>query len=195
MKKSGFPSEIRSTHDPVFYYCMTNRNLFSFYEAVTPSGFRITPMVGVIAVGCVASVVSVACIVIVVVIVQRKRSRRRRRRDGVSNGESKTAIDGGTGTGTRGDGGDGNVDDGGDGGGGCGGDGDGAATVGNGGTGIGGTGVGGTVSVCNGDHHHHRADAVDDGLERNPDIIPHDNGNETVFFCIRCPTPRKFIIV
>lgn len=132
-------------------------------------------MVGVIAIGCVASVVSIACIVIVAVIVQRKRSRHRRRCE-LPNGESKTAINDGTGTGTRNDGVDGNVDGGDGGGDGNDGIGGGVTTVGGGRSGV------NTIGVCDGDRHHHRADAVDDGLERNPDIIPQDNGKIKGFF-------------
>lgn len=138
-------------------------NIFVVSVAVTPTGFRFSPMLAVIAVGCIASVVSVACIVAVAVAVQRKRTRRRRRER--SNDESKTAIDGvgGTGTGTAAGAGDGGGVDGGDTGGGI----DGSTGGGDG-----------------GDRHHQRADTVDDGLEKNPDIIPHDNGEylETIIF-------------
>ncbi|VVC33858.1 Fibronectin type III,Immunoglobulin subtype,Immunoglobulin-like domain,Immunoglobulin-like [Cinara cedri] len=161
---SVYAYNIRGTSDPIQLHAYTLKSAEK-RTAITPSGFRFSPMVGVIVVGCVASVVSIACIVVVAVIVQRKRSRRRRRRE-LPNGESKTAIDGGTGTGTRGDGGDGTADGGGSV--------DVGAAVGGGGGGGGGSGVD-TVGVCDGDRHHHRVDAVDDGLERNPDIIPHDN--------------------
>lgn len=83
----------------------------------------------------------------------RKRSRRRRRER--SGDESKAAIDGDGGE-TRTGAGDvvgGCVD------------GDVTGEIIGGGTGGGG-----------GDHHHHRTETVDDGLENNPDIIPHDNG-------------------
>lgn len=87
---------------------------------------------------------------------QRKRSRRRRRER--SGDESKTAIDspivGGTrtgnGTGNGGDGGGGGNDV---------------------------VNVNGITGDGSGDHHH-RTDAIDDGLEKNPDIIPHDNGKK-----------------
>lgn len=88
---------------------------------------------------------------------QRKRSRRRRR-ERVGD-ESKTAIDSPIVGGTRTGNGTGN---GGDGGGGGGND---VVNV----NGIAGDGSG---------DHHHRTDAIDDGLEKNPDIIPHDNGKE-----------------
>lgn len=159
-------------HNGVFYFILF---LFFPFSAVTPAGFRFSPMLAVIAVGCVASVVSVVCIVAVAVAVHRKRGRRRRRDR--SNDESKTAIDGsgGTGTGTGGSGGSsgGGVD---------GGDGGGAADV---------SGTGGGMTGCNGggggmDRHHHRTEAIDDGLEKNPDIIPHDNG--------KCPTTISYCV-
>lgn len=137
--------------------------------AVTPERFRFSPMFGVIVAGCVASVVSVACIVAMALAVQRKRSRRRRRRCRArADDEAKTAIDGGDGGGGGGDGGTCAADGGavGAGGGGGGGGADGAiAAV----TGRGSDGGGGT-------DRHLRADAVDEGPDNNPDIIPHDNG-------------------
>ncbi|XP_060860312.1 nephrin-like [Metopolophium dirhodum] len=149
----------RGPSDPVQLHAYTLKSAEK-RTAVTPSGFRFSPMLAVIAIGCVASVMSIACIVAVAVAVQRKRARRRRRER--SNDESKTAIDGvggtGTGTGTgAGIGDGGGVDGGGVGG------------------GIGGGTDGGTGGGDGGDRHHQRADAVDDGLEKNPDIIPHDN--------------------
>lgn len=126
-------------------------------------------MLAVIAVGCVASVVSIACIVAVAVVVQRKRSRSRRRRER-SNDDSKTAIDGSCGTGTGGgvDGDGGAADVGGTGG----------EVDGRNGVVVGGGGGGGGA-----DRHHHRTEAVDDGLEKNPDIIPHDNGKSALDNC------------
>uniref|UniRef100_A0A2S2R0Z4 Protein turtle A n=1 Tax=Sipha flava TaxID=143950 RepID=A0A2S2R0Z4_9HEMI len=144
----------RGPSDPVQLHAYTLKSAEK-RTAVTPAGFRFSPMLAVIAVGCIASVVSVACIVAVAIAVQRKRSRRRRsRRRERSSDESKTAIDGetGTGDGTEGDGG---ATDG---------DGTGAETDGRNGVGGGGA-----------DRHHQRTEAVDDGLEKNPDIIPHDN--------------------
>lgn len=142
-------------HDFICFYMNT---------AMTPAGFSFSPMLAVIVVGCVASVVSIACIIAVAVAVSRKRSRRRRRQR--ASDESKTAIDGGGGGvgGGGPDGGDGGGDDGI--GNGCGGA--------NGVTGGGGGGGGG-------DRHHHRAEPIDDGLEKNPDIIPHDNGKTDDF--------------
>ncbi|KAF0761388.1 nephrin-like [Aphis craccivora] len=143
----------RGPSDPVQLHAYTLKSAEK-RTAVTPTGFRFSPMLAVIAIGCVASVVSVACIVAVAVAVQRKRTRRRRRER--SNDESKTAIDGvgGTGTGTAAGAGDGGGVDGG---------------------GTGGGIDGGTGGGNSGDRHHQRADTVDDGLEKNPDIIPHDN--------------------
>lgn len=95
----------------------------------------------------------------------RKRSRCRRRRER-SNDESKAAIDG--------DGGDTRTGAGDDGVGGCI-DGD---TI--------DESVGGCTGGGGGDRHNYRTETVDDGLENNPDIIPHDNGEQksVLFFFI-----------
>lgn len=131
-------------------YDRANSCCFFADLALTPEGFRFSPTIGVIVIGCVASVVSIACIIVVALSIQRKRSRRRRRER--SGDESKTAIGGsgggGTGTGT----GAGNGAD------------------------SGNVGGGTDVGAGGGADHLVRTDAVDDGLEKNPDIIPHDNG-------------------
>lgn len=146
----------RTLTDVCLFVCLLY--LFVPGEAVTPEGFRFSPMLGVIAVGCVASVASVACVVAAAVAVHRKRSRRRRRRRARSADGSKTAVDGGNGTA---DNGGARTTD--------------AVGVADGGAGdgtpAGGVGAGGGTDRC-----YHHADAADDGLDKNPDIIPHDNG-------------------
>lgn len=130
---------------------------------MTPARFRFTPMMRVIAIGCIASVVSVACIVAVALAVQRKRAKLRRHLREQSNDESKTAI------GLAGD----------TSGGGCNEDGTVTSTTGNGSAVINHSGGDTDSRGPATDRHYHRADAsaaVDDGTENNPDIIPHDNG-------------------
>jgi len=144
-------------------------------EAVTPEGFRFSPMLGVIAVGCVASVASVACVVAAAVAMQRKRSRRRRRRRARSADGSKTAVDGdGTGGGTADNG---------------------ARTADAVGGADGGAGDGtpaGGVGAGGGTDRYYHADAADDGLDKNPDIIPHDNGKSAAPSGARVVVARRF---